>query len=62
MNNYHQPVKMTDDQKREMYGKCTKEELIGFLVERERHEYSSSGFPLSIFGTVTTTVTDFKLK
>lgn len=29
---------MTDEQKREMYRKCTKEQLIGFLIEREKKD------------------------
>ncbi len=62
MSNYHHPVKMTDEQKREMYSKCTKEEIIGFLIERERHDdYSSTGFPANIV-SVTATITNFKLK
>ena len=34
--NYCQVVEMTDEQKREMYGKCSKEELIEFLIQKEK--------------------------
>lgn len=34
--NYCQVVEMTDEQKREMYRKCTKEKLIGFLIQKEK--------------------------
>lgn len=34
--NYCQVVEMTDEQKRKMYRKCTKEQLIGFIIELEK--------------------------
>lgn len=34
--NYLQVVNMTDDEKREMYGLCEKEQLIEMIISRER--------------------------
>lgn len=34
--NYYQTVEMTEEQKRKMYSKCTKEQLIGFIIELEK--------------------------
>lgn len=36
--NYCQVVEMTDEQKREMYSKCTKKRLIDFIIQKEKHE------------------------
>lgn len=44
--NYSQVVNMTDDEKREMYGLCEKEQLIEMLISRERADvilYGVSG-------------------
>jgi len=34
--NYYQTVEMTEEQKRKMYSKCTKKQLIGFIIQLEK--------------------------
>jgi hypothetical protein len=36
--NYCQIVGLTDEQKREMYNKCTKKQLIDFIIQKEKYE------------------------
>lgn len=58
--NYCQVVEMTDEQKREMYGKCSKEELIGFLIQKEKEiSIINSMIGIDANSAVITTTTNY---